>query len=443
MFLTKEKFIKLFPCQPDPNTTERELAKQVIVTYKNNPNLLDVIEKKFTKKEVKQILTYYHKLLITERDHALGSFFEAYFKITKTDSLKKNVDLWVDKRKPITFKKSKNVKDKVSKLLSDKSNFPVVSIQKNDTTRRIIRNLNWDHILHFTQIMNTVKSHVSFWQTLENAFCKYIIEDRLLAPSSVKLYINQKSKKSEFNTFFYLIQQYQPKASIINPYFIVWSLKEFFNNINNPASQGLINAKQGLINAKQGAALFTPTLSWCSPLLSFCFSDWKKYVGIDVIPEVCKRCEFLFDTYGQDDQSIDIYCKPSESFINNKAFLEKYTNYFDAIIFSPPYYMMELYKDSDKTQSTTKYPDYKIWLKDYLEVTIQLCHKVLKSKKRIGILINNYNDLKGKEYHLIEDSIAIVLKYFKMVNMIKLVNRTSPLRMNKKTRTEFLILFEK
>ena len=102
---------------------------------------------------------------------------------------------------------------------------------------------------------------------------------------------------------------------------------------------------------------------------------------------------------------------------------------------------MEIY--SERAQSTDSYPDYQVWLHRYWEDTIALCYLVLKPGGRFGLIVNDYVSLKKESYPLIHDLNMIVLQYFCLIDIYHLVNRTSPLRMNKKNRTEMFFLYEK
>jgi len=310
-----------------------------------------------------------------------------------------------------------------------------LSLQKNDGSRKIVRNLNYLDILHYTRVTNTCKSKTSFWQTFIGVYNDLRLEDRFFAPSSIGLFLREKGSGGiNYNNFYYLFQQYQPKASILNPYTINWILKNLFT----------------------GTKLFTPVLSWTSYLCAFMHTDWEHYVGVDVMDNVCQRTQFLFDYYQKtlkpqltsqkeidrlDRKKLDVYYQPSESLLYDTKFLKKYTNYFDAVLMCPPYFNMEIYPQGQ--QSIDLYPNYEEWLTNYWEETVALCHLVLKTGKRFGFIVNNYVSLKKDEYPLIQDLNLIALKYFKLVSAFNLLNRVSPLRMNKKNRTEMLFIYEK
>ena len=454
MFLTLADFLAYFP---NINITKDEFVKKFVVTYSNRPTLADLFALKSVIKDQDdpryinrdQIIDYFYDIIIVNRQKYLTEFYRSYFELPdfyglKWDGVKilneckvnydeKNfIDTWINYIEHPDQYKIKMLEK--FNLLIDQP-LPGLSLQKNDLSRKMVRNLNYLDILHNTSVTNTCKSKTSFWQTLINVYNQLELEDRFFAPSSIGLFLREKSGNTiNYNNFFYLFQQYQPKASILNPYTINWILKNLFS----------------------GKKLFTPVLSWVSYLIAFMHSDWDHYVGVDVMQSVCNRTQFLFDYYKKtikptlkiqteidrlNRKSIDLYCQPSESLLYDDQFISKYNDYFDAILLCPPYFNMEIYPQGQ--QSIDLYPNYDDWLTHYFEDTVALCHFVLKKGKRFGFIINNYVSLKKDEYPLIQDLNLIALKYFKLVGAYNLLNRVSPLRVNHKKRTEMLFLYEK
>ena len=254
------------------------------------------------------------------------------------------------------------------------------------------------------------------------------LEDRFFAPSSIGLFLREKKVRGKieinYNNLFYLFQQYQPKASILNPYTINWIIKNLFT----------------------GRRLFTPVLSWGSYLIAMMHSPWDDYVGVDVMPSVCQKVEFLGDYYHRLDsqfrsKKVTIRCQPSESLLHDSTFMTQYHNYFDAVLMCPPYWTFELYHEGQ--QSTQSYPDYQTWLDRYWRATVQVCHHTLAPGKVFAFIINDYNDLEGNHYPLTQDLCQIAEECFKSPKMYFLLNRVSPLRVNAKQRTERLCVFYK
>jgi hypothetical protein len=431
MFLTLKTFLDHFPCI---DMTKQDFADSFKVMYSTPQTLADIFALKVTtrgKPLIKNVDTdkryinkdavieYFYEIIIRNRHKYLTFFFESYF----------------------DFKDPVKMKWKGINLLTSKAELDhdIISLQKNDASRRLIRNLFYLELLHYTKVTNTVKSHVSFWGALDNMYNKLQLEDRFFAPSSIDLFLKSKGTKREaksgiveinYNNLFYLLQAYQPKASIFNPYSIKWIM------------ENILDSTLGY----KGKSIFTPVLSWGSYLVSFMHSDYQEYVGVDVMPSVCDKVEFLSDWYKSkgplfDKKSVTIRCQPSETLLTDKTFLNTYSNNFDVILVCPPYFDMEIYHEGP--QSTELYPTYREWLKLYWGQTVQMCHTVTKKGGLFAMIVNNYKTLDGEQYPLVDDLDAYVSKYYQPVSTYYLQNRTSPLRVNAKDRTERLMIYRK
>jgi len=463
LFCSLENFLSDFDNDSDGILSKDCFTHNFKITYKSNPSIYNILYEKnnIIKKpnDIRhmfkdEIVDYFYELIVLNKKKYLSNFYNSYIKfkdplllkweyINICDSIK-NIELieyinsagfiniWCKYQK--NTDDNKMMKNSFLKILD--ITISTISMQKNDMSKRLIRNIHLKDILHYTIITNTVKSKCSFMQTLYNAFNNMCLEDRLFAPSSIGLFLGkpneninntENNKPIDYCTFFYLIQQYQPKASILNPYTINWILS----------------------NIVKGENLFTPVLSWSSYLLAFMHSNWKNYLGVDVMPQVCQKTEMLFNYYLDDlgyknkkeQKTCNIICKPSESLLYDIDFLNKYEKYNDCIIICPPYYNMEIYSSGD--QSIDNYKNYETWLDEYWENTVSMCNIVLKTGGYFCLIINNYVSLDGTFYDLITDLNIILLKYFKLYNVFNLVNRTSPLRMNSKNRTEMLYVYIK
>jgi hypothetical protein len=431
-FLTLDRFLEHFP---DMSMSKDEFARRFTVMYATPQSLHDIFELTPVRKGKTEkiliknpetdkryqnrlrVIDYFYEIIITNRHRYLSYFYQAYFEFKDPRTLD-----WSDKHD----------------ILSYPDTFaphPVISLQKNDASRRMIRSLFYLELLHETKVTNTVKSHVSFWESLTNMYNLLQLEDRFFAPSSIDLFLKEKGTEKErkpgavginYNNLFYLFQAYQPKASIFNPYSICWIMR----------------------NLVQGKKIFTPVLSWCSYISAFMHSEYQEYLGVDVMPTVCKKALSLAEYYqGFGDQfkkkSVDIICSPSEVLITNKSFMDKYTGYFDTVLLCPPYFDMEIYSEGD--QSVKSYPTYEEWLDKYWRPTVHLCFQLLCPGGKFALIANDYNTLTGEVRMITEDFDRIVKERFKTeaISMYYLQNRTSPLRVNAKDRTERLFLYQK
>jgi len=441
-FLTLEQFLEYFP---PINLTREQFIDRFRVTYRNTPSLRQIFDENAIldgKSVIKSledaryqnrddVIDYFYDIVIVNRHKYLELFYKSYFGFKNPYQLKWNVDPLVEKvtiSPELLYQLNTTSDTDVQEEILDEileTGISKVSVQKNDLARIMIRNLNYLDILHTTRILNTSKSKVSFWETLINVYNKLSLEDRFFAPSSIGLYLRKKKDDQiNYNNFFYLFQQYQPKASILNPFSVYWLLENYFG----------------------GDKLFTPVLSWSSYLTAFFHSNYRYYVGVDVISRVCDRAESLTDYYydlkpSNQNKEVEIYCQPSESLLHSPDFMAKYRHFFDTTLWCPPYFNMEIYEGED--QSTSLYPDYETWLNEYFRATVQLVHHVSRPGAKIGIIMNNYYLLDGSFYPLIRDFHLVASEYFTLVDIIELVNRTSPLRVNKKNRTEKLFIYRK
>lgn len=431
MFLTKAQFLSHFPCI---NMTKEEFCQEFTVTYATPQSLaeiFDLVPTKRGKPIIKDtetdkryinrdaVVEYFYEIVIRNRHKYLGCFYEAYFE----------------------FKDPQTMKWKGVNLQSTKPQFDhdVISLQKNDSSRRLIRSLFYLELLDYTQVSNTVKSQVSFWGALDNMYNKLRLEDRFFAPSSIDLFLRAKGTKREqqsgireinYNNLFYLFQAYQPKASIFNPYSIKWIM-------DNVLDSELL---------RPGKSIFTPVLSWGSYLSAFMHSGYTEYVGVDVMPSVCEKVEFLGKWYQDmgspfNGKTVEIRCQPSETLLTDASFLGKYMDHFDVTLICPPYYDMEIYHEGP--QSIDLYPSYEEWLRLYWGQTVEMSAKVIRKGGLFAMIVNNYNSLSGENYPLVDDMCSYADRYFTYVNTFYLQNRTSPLRVNAKDRTERLVIYRK
>ncbi len=430
MFLTLDTFLQHFPLL---HMSKEEFSKKFTITYAKPQSLYEIFtltpgfrnkpiiknpetDKRYINRDA--VIDYFYEIIILKRHEYLAKFYQAYFEPKDPRTLK-----WF----------GVNILEPEDKAIDG---HPIISLQKNDPSKRLIRNLFYLELLDKTRVSNTVKSSVSFWQSLLNMYNMLQLEDRFFAPSSIDQFLKAKGTQREvrsgvqetnYNALFYLFQAYQPKASIFNPYSIKWIL------------DNVIDKALGY----KGQSLFTPVLSWGSYLVAFMHSSYKRYVGVDVMPSVCSEVEFLADWYRKDmgiKKETQIICQPSETLLNS-AFQRNNADSFDVVLVCPPYYDMEIYHEGP--QSLELYPVYEQWLDMYWRATVEMCHKITKKGGIFALIGNDYQTLEGQHYPLAEDLNERVSRYYSPVSMYYLQNRTSPLRVNAKDRTERLFIYRK
>jgi len=291
--------------------------------------------------------------------------------------------------------------------------------QKNDSSKRLIRNLHYEDLLEHTNITTSLPNKTPFLKCWKRLFENLELDDRYFTPSV----LSQLLKKEPIHYFF---QQYQPKASILNPYVIYYLLEyyypKFFRNTENKT-------------------LLTPVLSWSVYAYAFKQSKfWNNYIGIDVMKNVCDKTKFLLK---DSNKNFDIYCHQSENL--NELNIQNKVN---LIMICPPYYNMEIYEtnNSINSQSISLYNNYQSWLNNYFKKTIRNCIDILESNGIFCLIIGDYTEYKTKiKYNLYNDLKNILYSFpeLKFLSEFKLLNRLSPLRNNYKNRYEYLINFIK
>ena len=204
----------------------------------------------------------------------------------------------------------------------------------------------------------------------------------------------------------------------------------------------------------EGDTIFAPCMGWNAYQLGFYNSNWKKFIATDVIPEVVDngnklhtewqayRDRSLFEIA---DKEIDLYLCPSEELNKRHKFGEKYAEQVDAVLFSPPYYDLEIYPGEE--QSYTNYPNYEDWLLNYWEATVMIAKQVLKPGGRFAFVISNYRNKAKEEVKISQDMRDIAEAHFGKATHYKVQwSAISGSRQAKKTRDgnfEDLWLFQK
>lgn len=277
---------------------------------------------------------------------------------------------------------------------------------QNVVYKNIIRNLFYKEILQLTQ--SGIANNPTYMNVLFDLYLHGIIDYKLLTPSALH-YIENGRMGSVFSSFYF-------RASILNPY-LIYSL-----------NSRIFRAKR----------IFTPTLGWGSYFYGFSQSDISHYVGVDVIPSVCKGVEKFARHYPQIQSTI--ICKPSESLLNAKNMV-KYNGFFDLVFFSPPYYKLELYPGAE--QSTTNYSSYSDWLTNYWDKTIQLCFQVLEPGGKLCYIISDYgSEGIGGSYSLIKDMNSITKRYFIYKESLPMYNKNVHVTSHRETN-EKIFIFQK
>ena len=380
-FISLQTFLKLFHKKGEQQHTVNKMLKNMKVKVgKNERSLSQYISDKDITIETVQILCDN----INNRDEYLTRFYEL--------SLKINPDKLVIRDADILPMKSRKMNNNQSIIF-----------------KNVIRNLHMFDILQYTK--SGIDNVPTFLDMLYDLYLHNIIDYKLLTPSATH-YIKKGRIGSVFSSYYF-------RASIMNPY-LVYSLNE------------------SIFKSKR---IFSPTLGWSSYCYGFLESPHViEYVGTDVIPSVCKKTKAFSEIYT--NQSIDIYCKPSEDLLKDTTFMKKYKGHFDLVFFSPPYYELELYKSNN--QSTDRYKTYEEWLAGYWEQTMKLCNHVLEKSGKMCYILSDYGSkATSKHKDLLTDMNNIAKQYFHLSSEQPMYNKNVHVTTHRETGEKIVIFTKK
>ena len=281
--------------------------------------------------------------------------------------------------------------------------------------KNIIRNMFWLEILKQTKSgFNNVPT---FLKVLEDLYLHQIIDYKILTPSAI-FYIKEGHIASVFSSFYF-------RASIMNPYFV-------FSLAKTVLFSSPVNSSHRKYN------IFTPTMGWGSYLYGFAETGQiARYVGIDIIPSVCKKTVEFAKQYFPEIET-EIYCQPSEDMRNKQSFIQRHNAAFDIVFFSPPYFQLELYQG--KLQSTNRYKTYEEWLDKYWRPTVELCFIVLKKGGKMCYIVSNYGN--DPTFQIEKDMMFITKQYFSYIKQLPMYNKNVHSTKHRETN-EKIFLFEK
>ena len=309
--------------------------------------------------KVRQKLKPYFKKLNDQRLEQFDKFCTLMYKFLVTDA-ETSFDVWYDKyvklRRPIA--------DYL--YLPRDSSFEknVFNGSKYNWASRLPKYLN------YTEFYNTKKySHQdSQYVTglMKALFEKFHLRNSMVCPAFFDKTIRSNSVEEMWEIFMFGANT----ASIFNPHTYYSILTHHFS----------------------GEMLFAPVMGWNAYHIGFHNSSFKHLLTTDVIPSVVNNTKKLNELYERNtliphEKTVDAHCCPSESLFENLP--AHYRASFDGVLFSPPYYNLEVY-DSDQ-QSFSNYSDYSDWLESYWYETLRLCYYLMKPKAKLGFVISNYH----------------------------------------------------
>lgn len=304
------------------------------------------------------------------RPARLQQYKQCLYRILVTDKVA-TLKYWYDKN------------GELPQPLSYYLNIPTVSILDGDVFNgkvnskygRIAKHLNFDVIFNTKKLSHTDSQYTFGLMTA--MFNDFKIRNSMAGPAFFDQICQYDGNPSKFWTAFMLGAN---RPSVFNPQTYKGILDELF----------------------EGDTLLAPVMGWNSYQVAFYSSKFKHFIATDVIPTVVSNGEWLH-TQQTTDKTVDLYCCPSE-----RLDLGKYRNTVDAVLFSPPYYDLEIYDSDD--QSFTNYPNYDEWLVEYWEATVINCVQSMKKGAKFGFVISNYV-VDGTMNTISQDMMKVVAKH--------------------------------
>jgi len=362
LIFTAEDFLKLFT-----------LPKPTFADFCKNIQILDVTDRSGTFK-VRQDLDGFIKRVSKDgtkdtRQDRLPLFKQKLYQILVTD-IEHSLTEWFNShgKLPENLEFYFNIPD--SDICSDK----VFSGRTNAKYGKLSKNINFVNYYN-TKKLWTTDSEYTF------GLLRIMVEEFKLRNSLVG------------PAFFDQICQYDgdPKK--------FWLA--FMIGANRPSTFNPATYKGILDELFTGETLLAPVMGWNSYQIAFYSSKFSKFIATDVIPDVVSNGNMLqrewenlnqskLFSFGETtkSKSVELYLCPSEELNARHNFINKYKDQVDAVLFSPPYYDLEIYDSDD--QSFTSYPDYTVWLERYWAETVKLCEAVMKPGAKFGFVISNY-----------------------------------------------------
>lgn len=381
LVFTETDFLKLFNL---PNLTYQEFCEKVCVldvmdrsgSFVVRSNLKDFVDRVSKKDNRKNRLEKYqrnlYEILVVNGKDTLLSWFHQY------GELRESVDWYLNLPR--------------NQIFAD----GVFSGNVNSKYGKICKNIN------FENFYNTKKLYVNdseyTFGLMKVMFEEFKLRNSLVGPAFFDHICNYDGNAKQFWLDFMIGAN---RASIFNPVTYLSILNEVF----------------------EGKTLFAPVMGWNAYQLAFYNSSFDHFIATDVIPDVVQNGTLLHNEYnrtsagtlfGEQNKSIDLYLCPSEKLNARHDFCNKYRSSVDAVLFSPPYFDLELYPSEE--QSFDSFPNYEDWLKGYWEETVKTCVEVMKPGAKFGFVISNYKNRQGETMSISEDMRDVVANHLKLEN---------------------------
>ena len=267
----------------------------------------------------------------------------------------------------------------------------------NSESSRFLRNIN------YRQMYSTKRLHKNDFQDcisiLKCLFNLHYLRNSFVGPASFNFFLD-KNLTAVWSSVMSTIS----KPSIFNP-----------------------NTYASILNSVfEGTKLFAPTMGWNSYQLAYYQTNYEEFVACDVIEDVVDNGTAMHELYESSknpfldygNKGVTLYDCPSEKLDERYDFIDEYENHFDAVLFGPPCFKLEMYSGDE--QSANLYETYTEWLVQYWEETLKLCHAVMRPGAKLGFVIKDYSDYYGMAYSLETDMSSIANRFFTKRNIYKI-----------------------
>lgn len=398
LIFTETEFLSLFDL---PEVTYEQFCDQISVlnvmdrsgSFVIRSNLNDFVNRVSKKDDRKARLEIYkqqlYRILVTDAEKTLREWFHRY------GSLKENLDWYLNLP--------------VANILNEK----VFAGNLHAKYGKICKNIN------FENFYNTKKLYVNdseyTFGLMKVMFEQFKIRNSLVGPA-----------------FFDHICKYDGNAK---QFWLDFMMGANRASIFNPVTY------RGILNSLfEGKVLFAPVMGWNAYQIAFYNSSFEHFISTDVIPDVVSNGSLLHQEYLNrnnsvfgDAKTVDLYLCPSEQLNARHNFVEKYKNQVDAVLFSPPYFDLELYPSEE--QSVESFPNYDEWLIGYWEETVKLSASVMKPGAKFAFVISNYVNRQYEQMTISQDMRDVAARHLKMVDHYRVRwSAISGSRQAKKTR---------
>ena len=178
---------------------------------------------------------------------------------------------------------------------------------------------------------------------------------------------------------------------------------------------------------------------WGTPVVAAKDLGYSYLDIVDVMPEVLEGCYKIHSDihqnlsfFNEDPYKLNTFCIPSEKM--SSVLPRKY----DIAFSCPPYFDMEIY-ETGGNQSTTLYPNYETWLKEYWENTVLETKKVLNKNGIMGYVMANIVE----NYNIGKDMKEIASKHLTFVEEIRMLTPKKNNMSEGEHRYESCFIFKK